>query len=72
MNWDGIKALNPRGLGTESPEEKDSPFTTVSSVPLIPDFRSFVGPMSPPSTSARAYSADRVSQSTFSLDGLGH
>src|ERR1700678_837433 len=26
-NWDGIKALNPRGLGTESPEEKDPPFT---------------------------------------------
>jgi hypothetical protein len=34
MNWDGIKAINPRGLGTESPEE-DPPFT-----PSRP-FRSF-------------------------------
>ena len=32
--------------------------------------RSFVGLMSPPSTSARTYSANRVSQSLFSLDGL--
>ena len=24
MNWDGMKAINPRGLGTESPEKHSS------------------------------------------------
>jgi hypothetical protein len=65
----GMSAINPRGVGTESPQTLLL-FQTHSSVPLTRSCRSFVGHMSPPSTSARAYSADWVSQSLFSLVGL--
>lgn len=39
----GNKALNPRGLGTESPGSVPFCLSLVSSVPLIQRFRSFVG-----------------------------
>jgi hypothetical protein len=56
----------------QSPHTNSARFSYrfTSSVPLIRSFRSFVGHMSPPSLSARAYSAGRVSQSLFSLVGL--
>ena len=50
-DWDGIKAINPRGLGTESPE-KILLLTTRFASSAHFGFRSFVGPMSPPLTSA--------------------
>ena len=53
FHWDGINAINPRGLGTESPDKRSSFYPQLSSsVPLSRRGRSFVGSMSPPSTSA--------------------
>src|SRR5579863_419008 len=66
----GRKAINPRGLGTASP----GTFLSYWLIRFVRSahfhrFCSFVRSMSPPSTSARAYSAARVSQSLVSLDG---